>query len=245
MRNEGIFTFGGECSRDHNMILTKAPPHIVAERDVETHSVAGRSGDLMHDNGRYKNVSLPYECAILPGKTQTLREAANDAVLILSSTPGYFRLENSFCPETFRMARISKQISIESVVEKAGKFTVNFDCKPQRFLISGEAPFEYLEPSFIVNPTRFAAKPLIVVYGTGPGVLTVGKTVVEIKELEDQVTLDCEVENAYRQVGEGAPENKNKTVYAIPFPELLPGENTVTWTGGITSVRITPRWWTL
>ena len=30
-----------------------------------------------------------------------------------------------------------------------------------------------------------------------------------------------------------------------PYPTLQPGENTVSWSGGITGVIVTPRWWTL
>lgn len=245
MRDKGSFEFGGVSSEEFNIILTKAPPIIFAEKDVEPISVAGRSGNLIRDNGRYKNVTVPYDCAIIPKRNQNLRELAVSALSLLAPTSSYKRLENSFFSESFRAARVTGQLSIESIVERAGRFAVKFDCKPQRFLISGEMPLEYISPSFIVNPTGFNAKPLIVVYGTGPGTVTVGNKTVEIKALEDQIVLDSELMDAYRQVGDAAAENKNSCIYAPEFPELTPGENIVTWTGDITSLRITPRWWTL
>lgn len=245
MDNINGFCLGGFYSRDYGIIMTEPPKIVFAERDTESLSVAGMSGDLTRDNGRYKNVTIPYKCAIFPKNSESLREAAISALELLRPKAGYARLENTYHPESFRFGRISSQISIDSIVEQAGKFTVNFDCKPQRFLISGEAPFEFLEPSFLVNPTQFAAKPVIEVFGTGAGNLVVGGTIVEIKELTDQLVLDCETMNAYRQVGDAAPENKNSCIYAPEFPELMPGENTVSWDGEITSVKITPRWWTL
>ena len=245
MRDKGTFTFGSKCSQDYDVILTRPPSRIIAERDVEVISVAGRSGDLIQDNGRYKNVPLTYDCAVIPKNGKLFREAAEDIVSMLGSVSGYARLENSFYTESYRMARVSKQIDVESIVEKAGKFSINFDCKPQRFLVEGETPVEFSAPSTITNPTLFSAKPLIMVYGTGAGTLTVGDTTVEINTLEDQIALDCEIQDAYRQVGESAAENMNSCIYAPEFPELAPGENVVSWDGDITSVTITPRWWTL
>ena len=29
------------------------------------------------------------------------------------------------------------------------------------------------------------------------------------------------------------------------WPTLRPGENTISWSGGVTGVTLTPRWWTL
>ena len=37
----------------------------------------------------------------------------------------------------------------------------------------------------------------------------------------------------------------NETILSEDFPELLEGKTTITWTGGITAVEVTPRWWTL
>jgi len=241
LHNE-TFYLDGIDAQEVGIRLQEPIKFTAAIPDVQSNNVPGRNGTLLTYSGAYGNRKGDVKCFALDEAVISTIDDIND---FLFSKFGYRRLECSDDINHFWLAKVNHSARIEQRMRTLAPFELTFDCKPQRFLISGEAPFEYLEPSFIVNPTRFAAKPLIVVYGTGPGVLTVGKTVVEIKELEDQVTLDCEVENAYRQVGEGAPENKNKTVYAIPFPELLPGENTVTWTGGITSVRITPRWWTL
>ena len=40
-------------------------------------------------------------------------------------------------------------------------------------------------------------------------------------------------------------ELKNDMVTGEGFPELLPGNNNISFDGGITSVEIIPRWWTL
>lgn len=239
------FILGDKKSRDFSIIMTKYPPVVFAEREVESLSVAGRSGDLTRDVGRYKNLSIPYECAIFHEGFQTLREAAVAAAALLQPSADYKMLRNTYHPDTYRFARISGQISVESIMEQAGTFTVTFDCKPQRFLVSGEHPITFPAAGTLRNPTMEIAKPLITVYGSSAGTLWIGDYAVEIKAITDQMILDCDSQNAYRKIGEGAPENKNGSIYAPNFPELLPGNSLIRWDGGISKVEIIPRWWTL
>lgn len=239
------FSLNDLLSQDFGIIMTAPPPEVIAERDLEIISIPGRSGDLIIDNGRYKNVTIPYQCAILPKENLTLREAAIQAVKLLKPAGNYARLEDTYNPDYFRMARVHASISVDSVVEQVGTFQVKFDCKPKRFLKTGETAIVFNTTSTLSNPTEFNALPLITVYGTAEGTVTVGNATVEIKSITDQITLDCDTQNAFRQVGDGAAENYNGNISAQQFPELLPGNNPVSWTGGITKVEIIPRWWTL
>ena len=91
------------------------------------------------------------------------------------------------------------------------------------------------------NPTAFTALPTITVTGTGAGTLTVGDVTVSISSMpRGAVVLDSDTQNA----SYGA-FNLNNTISAPEFPTLPAGESVVRWTGGITSVEIIPRWWTL
>jgi phage-related protein len=41
-------------------------------------------------------------------------------------------------------------------------------------------------------------------------------------------------------------ENRNSTITLNNgFPKLVPGENNISFSGGITSVEVIPKWWTL
>lgn len=239
------FVFGGVDSESCGIIMTEPPPIVFPERDVEAISIPGRSGDILQDNGRYLNVQIPYKCAIIPQDDVDLRTVANNAMGLLRPTGSYVRLEDTYDPNHFRMARISGYVSVQSIVEQAGTFTITFDCMPQRWLKSGENVIVAESPVDLYNPTGTPAKPMITVYGSGSGYLTVGSATVKINKMEDILILDCELQDAYRQVGDGAPENMNGNIYAPRFPELVAGKNAVRWTGGITKVEIIPRWWAL
>lgn len=239
------FSLDGIRSDLFGIMLTEPLPEIFPQRDADNISIPGKSGDLILDHGRYKNVVLIAKCAIIPEAGRDLRQAAQEAACLLRPTGAYLRMADSYRQDLFRFARIAKEVTVESIVEQAGKFTVRFDCKPQRFLIIGESSVRLDAPEMLHNPTMFDAQPIITVYGSGPGTLSVGGCVVQIKELADQITLDCERMDAYRQVGDGGTENKNGAIYAPEFPLLKTGDNLITWDGGIAAVKIVPRWWTL
>jgi phage-related protein len=82
---------------------------------------------------------------------------------------------------------------------------------------------------------------LITVYGTGPGTVTVGSVTLNIISLTDYLKIDCEEMNVYRETA----ENKNNCVSLGEYPSIPEGKSKVTFTGGITSVDIMPRWWML
>ena len=61
-----------------------------------------------------------------------------------------------------------------------------------------------------------------------------------IADIDEYLVIDCDTQNAYK-----GTQNKNTEISAAAFPRLDAGDSEISWTGGITSVEITPRWWTL
>ena len=141
------------------------------------------------------------------------------------------------------MATFMGPLDVENHLNKYGRCVISFDCAPQSFLKRGEFPIDFENPGTLRNPTAFTALPTIYVYGAGAGTVTVGNTTVTVYENEDVVILDCEMQNAYRQVEDSAAENKNASIYAPEFPTLMPGSNAISWTGDIERIQIIPRWW--
>jgi phage-related protein len=90
------------------------------------------------------------------------------------------------------------------------------------------------------NPTSYAAKPKIIIAGTGAAVLHVGDYTVNISNIGGNIIIDSDIEDAYY-----GSTNKNNMITLSAFPLLQPGDNVITWTGGITSCKIVPRFWRL
>lgn len=240
--NSDTITFGGVRSGDYGVYLTDVHTGASPRRDVSFKSVAGRSGDLILDNQRWSNLDITYSMAI-PTNFSGRFDAFKAALLSLE---GYQRLTDSIYPDVYRMAIIRDPISPETMrYNRTGVFDIVFHCKPQRFLTAGAFTQSYTAPASIYNRYGFSAKPLITIWGSGTGTVTVGATTVKILGMTDHIILDCDLQNAYRQMSDGAPLNMNGNIYAPQFPVLAKGENPVSWTGGVTQIDIVPRWWIL
>ena len=231
--------WAGKSSDDVNVFVEHYPKPARPAKKYSTVSVPGRNGDLLYEEGAYENYMQPYDIYISAEKTK-LPAAAKAVAEWLYAPSGYQKLTDGYEPDVFRLAFFTGPADIENILNMFGRATIEFNCKPQRFLISGEEETRYFSSTTIKNPTAFAALPLITVYGSGEGALNVAGTVVNFNSIDESIVLDCETENAFKGV-----TNLNNTISAPEFPKLYAGENAISWSGGIESIRITPRWWTL
>lgn len=237
------FKFGDLSTSDFDMYAEKFPAQIGAQRKHSSVSVPGRNGDLHFLENAFSNYTQPYAC-YFHGDLPTPEQAHAVKAWLLGSG-AYRRLEDVYDPNHFRLASFLGPIDIENILNKYGRCTVNFDCAPQSFLKSGEIAVEFSDAGILHNPTAFEALPLITVYGTDAGTVTIGEYTVTINAITDPIILDCDTQNAYSQPGEGALENQNGNIRTVPFPSLSPGDNVIAFTGGITNLEIIPRWWEL
>lgn len=234
------FMYAGKCSIDFGLLVEHYPAQKAPERKRTTVSIPGRNGDLHYDEGAYENYTQSYECGFYCRRTPEHAHAIKEWLL---SSGAYQRLEDVYDPGHFRLASYAGPMDIENKLNKIGKCTISFDCKPQTFLCSGEAAITYTSPGQLYN-ANMTALPLITVYGSGDGTVAVGDRVVRIIGQTDTIILDCDMQNAYNEAN-GIVLNRNSYISATDFPRLLPGDNVIGWSGGVTKLEIVPRWWTL
>ena len=233
----GVIIFNNKSSADCRIQVAHPPGYAYPERDYTITHIPGRNGDIIQDNGCYKNVERTYEVSF-DAPNEDFATYANAVSAWLHSTTGYARLEDSYEPNYYRMATYQESNIFENLYNQAGTATIVFECKPQRFLKTGDNTITIQNSLTIVNPTGFEAYPLFKVTGTS-GVLTVNGNSITFSSIDDFVMLDCELQDAYKET-----TNKNSTVSGT-FPVLKPGSNTISWTGDISSVTMKPRWWTI
>ena len=236
-----MIIWDGISSDSLNCIVERYPVYTIPKRKQSAISVPGRNGDLLLQQQAYSNYIQEYDVYLSgPRNKSKLPEVAR-AVAAWLNVGGYRKLVDDYTPGSFRMAFFQGPADFENIFNLYGRATLEFNCKPQRFLDDGETP-ETITASggSITNPTAYNAKPLITVYGSGAATLQVGEYVCTLAAIDGNITLDSDTENAYK-----GTTNLNSKVTIPDFPELTPGDNEITWTGGITSVQITPRWWTL
>lgn len=233
------FFFNGSRSVDKGLTIEYCPSVGTGQRVVEKISVPGRSGDLVIDTGAYGNYIQPYEIWFKDKLRGTTRAARDIAQWLLSGI-GYMRLEDTYDPEVFRLAMFTGPFDVENWMLTHGRATLEFDCQPQRWLKTGQLPVAVQSGQSLIN-TWQPAKPLIQVTGTGGGTLVVGGSTISISNMTGAITLDSETEDAY-----SGTQNLNNNVQVNGgYPILQNGETAVSFSGDITAVQITPRWWSL
>lgn len=229
-------TFAGRSTHEFGIMISGEGTYNSPERNVEKEEVPGRNGDLLFDRGNFKNIEVAYPAFIKLGMPEKARDFFNYAASLI----GYQRLEDTYHPYEYRMARFISKVKVETIgyMNRGGEFDIEFDCKPQRFLKSGEDPVEFTSNGTIYNRTLFNAKPLLRIYGTGAGTVGIGSETITISSISSYVDIDCEIMDAYK----GAT-NCNGNVSFTDDIVLRPGEVGVSMTGNITKVVITPRWY--
>lgn len=238
----GVIVYNGVSSEELGIVVETAPNYEIAERDYDVISVPGKNGDYVIDRGCFKNVDRVYSIAF----AETVGDFAGSATLIaewLYSGYGYKRLEDSYEPDYFVMARVSDGHTIHNILQQAGRAEITFNRKPQRYLKIGEYTTKInVDGGRIINPTSFDSDPLIKVFGSGSGTISIGNKTIQISNISDGLTIDCEMQEVY--LG-STSYNQNVNYMYDGFPKLKPGRNIINFSGGVNRVEIIPRWWTV
>ncbi len=235
------FSFAGRHSSEFKMYVERYPRQMVPKRKRTTIAVPGRNGDLHITEDAFENAVQTYECYFhdcIP-----MPEAAHEIKRWLTGSVGYQELIDGYDCNALRRAIFVGPMDIENTLNRYGRCIVTFSCMPQVYDSNSFRTEMHDKPFEVLTSNEFPALPLITLYGNGPGTITVGDITVQVKELDAQLTLDSETQNAYRLLN-GTMVNKNRTVIAPEFP-VLRGKTRISWTGGITHIEIVKREWCL
>lgn len=235
IEDNGYFIFDGVKSSDYGVWIHGGGTYNAPKRRYKEYVIPGRNGTLTISDGTFEETDHTYAAFIPRRFSENIEELRNQ----LSSRTGYLRLSDSYHDDEFYRARYWSGLEVDVIPGgKGGSFKVTFRRDPRRFLTGGERTITYTSAGSINNPTLFDSKPLIRV--TGYGTLTIGSDVITIASGQTYVDIDSEIENCYM-----GTENKNSkvTFQNNNFPVLPPGDTGITWSGSITRVTITPRWW--
>ena len=253
MLNE-TFYIDGVDARNFGIYLQKPIEFSEPKPIVEIQSIPGRNGDLVFETGSYENRTGIASCFCLQ---KDVEKAISAAGRFLMAKHGYRRLETSDDPDHFWLARIENSPRIEQRMRTLAPFEISFDCKPQRFLKSGEEKIvlEYSTGTIVrkvYNQFGFPARPLIHVHWSEESGNFVGfqffdenkkGNAITAKDVEGaDLFIDCDIHDAYNEFG-----NQNKHISTYEFPALQAGENSIGIYGfeSLEYVEIVPRWWEL
>lgn len=130
MRSLNTLMFGDINFRDYGVEISGPGVYNAPERDITKYEVPGRNGDLIQDNGRFKNITVTYNCNV----TEDFAKRADALRQALKAKIGYQELWDSYHPNEYRMGILTSGIEFAvGALMQSGTFDITFDCKPQRF----------------------------------------------------------------------------------------------------------------
>ena len=247
----GVISYNGVSSLDFGIQVEHPPGYQTPKKDYDTYHIPGRNGDLVLYKNSYQNAKRKYDISFSNANRKYI-DMANAVSEWLNSPCVYARLEDSYEPGYYRMAIYDNDTSLSNIYNQGGRASITFNCKPQRFLKSGDTKYKMNGNVYeLNNPTRFDAKPLIIISGYGNLTLQLFNYtyykgyVIQVKGIpsDNPIIIDSELMDCYYDV-----ENYNsKLTLNNGYPILGPGRNTIAVQKreGESSVEVIPRWWTL
>lgn len=165
------FIFDGIDSKGYGVYISGTGVYNAPERDIEAIEIHGRNGAFILDNGRFKNITLTYPAGMFGDNEGAFADGIRRLRNALASRKGYCKLIDEYNPLEYRMAVYRGGLDVDPTSingsNQAAQFEIQFECKPQRFLIDGDQPVKMTDGGTITNPTLFEARPLLQVYGYG------------------------------------------------------------------------------
>ena len=233
----GNFKFGENSTKDFDLVIQAPPTYNFPEKDVTVEHIPGRNGDLIIDNGCWKNTERTYSVASVFRPGTDFISNSERLINWLTSKKGYHRLEDSYDPDVYRLASYKQSGSLTNFYDKATILSVTFDCKPQRYLKNGEKSVEFDGlVAVLENPTGFTALPEITVKNILPLenevlLLTIQNdnkvtSVVSLNKVKNaalpyDITLNSELQTVYSQ--QQGDINSYVNLNGLEFPNLRKG----------------------
>lgn len=225
--NKPIFNslqFDNIDSLNHGIYITGESVYDSPERDVEAIEIAGRSGDYLLDKGRWKNIEVTYHCGCFGDDQNDFANKIRNFRNQLASKRGYKRIVDSYNPAEYRMGTFTNPVEVDTVsMKRAGEFDVVFNCKPQRYLMSGEAEQTITNGQTLFNPTPFEASPLLVAegYGTigfnGYSINIANETFGDIELLKANTKTGYSIDESYTYSADMYNTNDTATIDFLRF----------------------------
>lgn len=172
-------SFDNTSSRNYGVYITGEAVYNAPVRDVEMITIPGRNGSFALDNGRFENITVTYPAGIFADTEADFRQAISDFRNFLCSKRGYCRLTDEYNPNEYRMAIYKAGLEVDLSQLRAGEFNITFECKPQRWLTSGETKETIAQSGdTITNPTLFPSSPLVEI--DGYGTVNIGSNTIKV-----------------------------------------------------------------
>lgn len=241
------FTFNGISASSMGLRIERFPVMPKPRKRMTAISIPGRSGDLHQWDGSYEDIVIRYQCWY---KSKPASDQAHKTAEWLYAAPAGARLEDTYDAQVYREATFIGPMDVENVLDRHGRLVIEFKCAPQAYLKLLENGWLMYAPGGAVeNTTPFETRPLLSVTGRVSGTVTIGDNSITIlfnsSTSDRTIWVDCDTLESWSLDESGAEVSTNNLIFSSKFPTIQPGRNEIRMTGGVKSVTVWPRMFTL
>lgn len=224
--------YNNKSSKDLGLIIENTPNIPSAKRIYETVEIDG--GETLTKIKGYEDIEISFDFAYTVEQDEYFAKKLVIDSWLLSKVDDYL----TYSLDTSASYKV-KQLEIGETTTTSRTvrhFKVKFTCKGLRYITSGIRTIPLTSSQVLNNFGIEETKPLIKIYGSGNITFRINSSSFAIKNVSDYVNIDSEIKECFKD-----NINKGKDMTG-DWPVFFIGENTVSWTGTVTKVEITPRW---
>lgn len=217
---------GVDSSTIEGLMICELPPITKPKMRVQETTIDGVDGSIIEELG-YES----YDKSLKIGLTYNF-----DVDKIIKYFTGEGQVVFSNESDKYYNAKIIDQIDYERLL-RFKEATVKFRVQPFKYKLN-ESTTTLTQSGKVINTGLEYSKPIMKITGSGTVEILVNGLVIftyTFPENETEVIIDSEKEDAYLGT---ALKNRNMTG---EFPRLLDGENTISWSGNVTSIVVEPK----
>lgn len=224
--------YNNQNSNDLELIIENTPEIPSSNIIYKTIEIDG--GETLTKIIGFSDITFKVDFAYFADREEYLMKKARIDSWLLSEANKYL----TYSLDEFVIYKV-KQVSIDNTTTTSRilrHFSVTFTCQGLKYMASGLEPLEVNNGATINNFGSYESKPLLKIYGSGNISVSIGGKSFTINNVSSYVSVDSEIKECYKD-----STNKGRDMTG-DWPVLPVGLNTISWTGNITKVEITPRW---
>ncbi|WP_416037474.1 distal tail protein Dit [Lactococcus formosensis] len=241
------FQFRGRKSTELNMRLLNEMEFVIPETSIELQEIAGRNSSMIIDKNNFKDIEKRFPVRLYLEEGYTIPEQLREITAWLYSQRTYTPLVFSEYGNYYYKALAYGSISAKDKKREWLDIDISFKCQPFMYRLDGNEEIQVITGQSLYNPEAYTSQPLLKFNKTSASsdsnFYIAGKQFRIAKEAGvGEITIDSERGIAYKAGNQNISSLVLLNSGQYTPPQLLPGENTFTFSGDINNFRVVPRW---
>ena len=231
--NRSYIFYNNINSNDLGLIIENTPEIPTANFVYDEIEIDG--GENLTTKSGFSDIEFKIDFVYFAEPSEYLKKKQRIDSWLLDNVNKYL----TYSLDNFSVYRV-KKVSIDNTTTTSRTvrhFTVTFSCTGLKYMSSGLDLLELATTGIKINNSGdYESKPLLKIFGSGNITISIGSNSFTVNNVNNYVVIDSELKECYK---DSTNMGKNMTG---DYPILLVGENTISWTGNVTKVELTPRW---